>query len=106
MEALGHLESRLDILRPLIEAEATIEVAIDACGRVWVEQAGDTHMSLSGVTLSPVEVRDLAGLIANKQRLTLTDSQPGIEPPRVYRRVEHSKDEPYVKAEIHPRLSG
>lgn len=78
MTALGHLESRLSILRPLIEAEATIEVAINACGRVWVEQAGDSHMSLSGVTLSPVEVRDLAGLIANKQRLTLTDSQPGI----------------------------
>jgi antirestriction protein ArdC len=30
----------------------------------------------------------------------------GHEPPRVYRRVKHSKDEPYVKAEIHPRLSG
>ncbi len=26
----------------------------------------------------------------------------GPEPPRVYRRVKHSKDEPYVKAEIHP----
>jgi antirestriction protein ArdC len=30
----------------------------------------------------------------------------GHEPPRVYRRVKHSKDEPYVKAEIYPRLSG
>lgn len=29
-----------------------------------------------------------------------------IEPPRVYRRVKHSKDEPYDKAEIYPRLSG
>jgi transposase len=28
------------------------------------------------------------------------------EPPRVYRRVKHSKDEPYDKAENHPRLSG
>ncbi|MBK1637169.1 endonuclease NucS domain-containing protein, partial [Rhodovulum adriaticum] len=27
------------------------------------------------------------------------------EPPRVYRRVKHSKDEPYDEAEIHPRLS-
>lgn len=27
------------------------------------------------------------------------------EPPRVYRRVKHSKDEPYDKAQIHPRLS-
>ena len=31
---------------------------------------------------------------------------PSPEPPRVYRRVKHSKDELYVKAEIHPRLSG
>ncbi len=29
-----------------------------------------------------------------------------VEPPRFYRRVNHSKDEPYCKAEIHPRLSG
>lgn len=29
----------------------------------------------------------------------------GSEPPRVYRRVKHSKDEPYDQAEIHPRLS-
>ena len=28
------------------------------------------------------------------------------EPPRVYWRVKHSKDEPYDKAEIHPRLCG
>ncbi len=32
--------------------------------------------------------------------------QTCIEPPRVYRRVEHSKDEPYDEAKIHPRLSG
>ncbi len=28
-----------------------------------------------------------------------------FELPRVYRRVKHSKDEPYDKAEIHPRVS-
>jgi hypothetical protein len=39
------------------------------------------------------------------EELGATDVGMG-EPPRVYRRVEHSKDEPYVKAEIHPRLSG
>ena len=78
MTALGHLESRLSILRPLIEEAATIEVAINACGRVWVERSGDSYMSLSDVTLSPVAVKDLAGLIANKQRLTLTDNQPAI----------------------------
>ena len=76
--ALGHLESRLHVLRPLIEADSTIEVAINGDGRVWVERAGDSAMSLADVTLSPVEVKDLAGLIANKQRLTLTDALPAI----------------------------
>ena len=28
------------------------------------------------------------------------------EPPRVYRRVKHSKDEPYDEETIHPHLSG
>ncbi|PTW44467.1 hypothetical protein C8N38_1163 [Rhodovulum kholense] len=28
------------------------------------------------------------------------------EPPRVYWRVKHSKDEPYDDKTIHPRLSG
>ncbi|MFC0341983.1 ATPase, T2SS/T4P/T4SS family [Paracoccus niistensis] len=78
MAALGHLESRLHVLRPLIEADSTIEVAINGDGRVWVERAGDSAMSLTDVTLSPVEVKDLAGLIANKQRLTLTDALPAI----------------------------
>ncbi|MFC3632059.1 ATPase, T2SS/T4P/T4SS family [Paracoccus angustae] len=78
MTDVGHLETRLGILQPLIGDEATIEIAINADGRVWVERAGDSHMSLAGIILPPVEVRDLAGLIANKQRLTLTDSQPAI----------------------------
>lgn len=78
MTEVGHLETRLGILQPLIGDEATIEIAINADGRVWVERAGDSHMSLAGIILPPVEVRDLAGLIANKQRLTLTDSQPAI----------------------------
>ena len=78
MAALGHLESKLAVLRPLIEADSTIEVAINGDGRVWVERAGDSAMSLADVTLSPVEVKDLAGLIANKQRLTLTDALPAI----------------------------
>lgn len=78
MAALGHLESKLTVLRPLIEADSTIEVAINGDGRVWVERAGDSAMSLADATLSPVEVKDLAGLIANKQRLTLTDALPAI----------------------------
>ena len=78
MTEVGHLETRLGILQPLIGDEATIEIAINADGRVWVERAGDSHMSLAGIILPPVEVRDLAGLIANKQRLTLTDNQPAI----------------------------
>ncbi|MBB1499116.1 ATPase, T2SS/T4P/T4SS family [Paracoccus sp. MC1862] len=78
MAALGHLESKLAILRQLVQADSTIEIAINGDGRVWVERAGDSQMSLADVTLSPVEVKDLAGLIANKQHLTLTDALPAI----------------------------
>lgn len=78
MTEAGHLETRLQVLRPLLGDEATIEIAINADGRVWVERAGDSAMSPSDVTLSPVAVKDLAGLIANKQRLTLTEDQPAI----------------------------
>lgn len=78
MTAVGHLETRLEVLRPLLEAVTTIEVAINADGRVWVERAGDSHMALADLALPPVAVKDLAGLIANKQRLTLTEDQPAI----------------------------
>ncbi|MGR3440041.1 MAG: ATPase, T2SS/T4P/T4SS family [Paracoccus sp. (in: a-proteobacteria)] len=78
MTGVGHLETRLQVLRPLLGDEATIEIAINADGRVWIERAGDSHMALTGVTLPPIAVKDLAGLIANKQRLALTDNQPAI----------------------------
>lgn len=76
--AAGHLETRLKILEPLIADERTIEIAINGDGRVWVERAGDTHMSLAGIDLTPQETKDLASLIANRKNLTLTEKEPAI----------------------------
>ena len=43
------------------------------------------------------------GFVFELQRLWRID--PWDEPPRVYRRVKYSKDEPYDEPEIHPCLS-
>ena len=47
MAAHGHLESKLRVLAPLIEAPDMIEVAINGDGRVWIERAGESHMGTS-----------------------------------------------------------
>ena len=105
MAALGHLESKLRVLRPLIEADSTIELAINSDGRVWVERAGDSAMSLSDVALSPVEVKDLASLIANKQRLTLTDALPAISTTVDYAGATLRSEERRVGKECRSRWS-
>ena len=78
MAAHGHLESKLRVLAPLIEAPDMIEVAINGDGRVWIERAGESHMTLSDLRLDPVTVRDIAGNITNRKQLSLTDEQPAI----------------------------
>ena len=85
MAAIGHLESKLHVLSPLIDDEAMIEIAVNGDGRVWVERAGDSRMTLSAVTLTPVDVKDLATVIANKQHLSLTDRKPAISTTVEYR---------------------
>ncbi len=47
-------------------------------------------------------IMDLSELL---QKHDQGDLPRGIEPPRVYRRVKHSKDEPHDTETIHPRLS-
>lgn len=76
--AASHLESRLARLEPLLADPTMIEVAVNGDGRVWVERAGESHMTLASITLTPVEARDLAGLIANSRQLSLTTDQPGM----------------------------
>lgn len=73
-----YLESRLCVFAPLIADEDMIEIAVNGDGRVWTERAGESHMSLSDLRLTPTDARDLAGLIANRQRLSLTDEEPAI----------------------------
>ena len=78
MAPRDYLENRLQVLAPLIADENMIEIAINEDGRVWIERAGDSHMALSELCLTPTDARDLAGLIANRQRLSLTEEEPAI----------------------------
>lgn len=78
MAVRDYLDSKLRALEPLIADEDMIEIAVNGDGRVWVERTGDSHMSSSNLHLTPLEARDLAGLIANRQRLSLTDEEPAI----------------------------
>ena len=85
MAAIGHLESKLHVLSPLIDDEAMIEIAVNGDGRVWIERAGDSRMTPAAVTLTPMDVKDLATVIANKQQLSLTDRKPAISTTVEYR---------------------
>lgn len=78
MAAHGHLESKLRVLAPLIEAPDMIEIAINGDGRVWIERAGESHMTPADLRLDPVAVKDLASIIANRRHLSLTEDQPAI----------------------------
>lgn len=73
----GYLQHYLLPLKALIDDPATIEIAVNADGRVWVERAGSTHMApAEGVELAPRVVTDLAAQIANAGRLSLTEDNP------------------------------
>ena len=60
-------------------------------GVIWVYGPNDDSVT----AFSPFGIENLRELI-----------EMDCEPPRVYRRVKHSKDEPYDEETIHPRLSG
>lgn len=75
----GYLEYYLQPLKALIDDPATIEIAVNADGRVWVERAGATHMApAEGAELTPRGVTDLSMQIANEGRLSLTEDSPLI----------------------------
>ncbi|SIT87079.1 hypothetical protein [Pontibaca methylaminivorans] len=78
MAVRDYLESKLRVLEPLIAAEDMIEVAVNGDGRIWTERAGESHMALSDLHMTPTDARDLAGVIANRQQLSLTSDTPGI----------------------------
>lgn len=78
MEPESYLIYDLSSLDPFLFDETTVEIAINPDGCVWVERAGDAVMARTDLMLTTDQVNDLAGIIANKQQLSLTDEQPAI----------------------------
>lgn len=75
----GFLDLFLGSLDQLIRDPASIELSVNADGRVWIERAGATHMALvDRAPLRANEIRDLAHQIANTGKLPLTDSAPMV----------------------------
>ena len=75
----GFLDLFLSSLDSLIKDPKTIELSVNADGRVWTERAGSARMEL--VERDPLkrdEVKDLAQQIANTGRLSLSDTMPMV----------------------------
>lgn len=71
------LDHYLAPLAGLIGDASTIEIALNADARVWVERAGDTHMSEVQISdATPGWVRNLADQIAREARQSLTEASP------------------------------
>ena len=74
---MSYLATYLSRLDPVIKDPAVIEIAINADGSIWVENAGAVHMSpalLPG--LAPADVRNLAAQIANSTNNRFTETDP------------------------------
>lgn len=75
----GFLNLFLSSLESLIVDPMTIELSVNADGRVWIERAGAVHMVLvDRPPLGHNEVRDLAQQIANTGSLSLSETSPLI----------------------------
>ena len=74
MSYLATYLSRLDLV---IKDSAVIEIAINADGSIWVENAGAVHMSPAPLPpLAPADVRNLAAQIANSTNNRFTETDP------------------------------
>lgn len=73
----SYLAAYLDWIREELTAPTAIEVAVNSDGKIWVENAGSSHMRLiEGHQLTPQQVTDLAGIIANTSKNKLTADAP------------------------------
>ena len=82
------LDHYLAPLAILIEDAATIEIALNADARVWIERAGDTHMREVQIPeATPGWVRNLADQIAREARQSLTEASPMLSASITFRDV-------------------
>ena len=83
---MSYLDTYLQPLDPLLSDPTTIEIAINADGRIWVERQGAVHMAEAGLApLPPRQVRDLAAQIANTTANSFTETAPLVSASVPYR---------------------
>lgn len=74
---MSYLDTYLGRLDAALSDPTVIELAINADGRIWLERAGQIHMSPGDLPALPArQVRDLASQIANSTSNTFTEAAP------------------------------
>jgi type IV secretion system protein VirB11 len=83
---MSYLDTYLGQLDAVLVDPAIIEIAINADGSIWIERAGQIHMTRSDLSPLPArQVRDLASQIANSTSNTFTDAAPLVSAAVRYR---------------------
>ena len=83
---MSYLDTYLGQLDAGLSDPAVMELAINADGSIWVERAGQIHMTSSGLPALPARaVRDLASQIANSTSNTFTETAPLVSAAVSYR---------------------
>ena len=85
---MSYLDTYLGQLDAGLSDPAVMELAINADGSIWVERAGQIHMTPSGLPALPARaVRDLASQIANSTSNTFTETAPLVSAAVSYREL-------------------
>jgi type IV secretory pathway ATPase VirB11/archaellum biosynthesis ATPase len=83
---MSYLDTYLGQLDAALSDPAVMELAINADGSIWLERAGQIHMTPSGLAALPARsVRDLASQIANSTSNTFTETAPLVSAAVRYR---------------------
>ena len=83
---MSYLDTYLGQLDAALSDPAVMELAINADGSIWLERAGQIHMTPSGLAALPARsVRDLASQIANSTSNTFTEIAPLVSAAVKYR---------------------
>jgi type IV secretion system protein VirB11 len=83
---MSYLDTYLGQLDAALSDPTVMELAINADGSIWLERAGQIHMTPSELPALPARsVRDLASQIANSTSNTFTESAPLVSAAVKYR---------------------